>query len=357
MLELKSVLVAPETTIRETMQCIEHSSKKIALVVDQQRHLLGTITDGDIRRAILAGESLDKPVSGLLAQKAESPYPKPVTAPLGTERSVILKLMQERAVRQVPLLDDEGRVAGLVTMDELLPNQVLPLQAVIMAGGFGTRLRPLTEQLPKPMLPVGDRPLMERLIEQLRQAGIHRVNVTTHYLPERITEHFQDGKEFGVEIGYLTEDLPLGTAGALGLVETQGEPLLVINGDILTRIDFRAMLAFHQELDATMTVAVRKYDLNVPYGVTEVDGAYVRRIDEKPLLSFFVNAGIYLLEPEVQKYIPKNERFEMTDLIKRVIDAGKPVVSFPVLEYWLDIGQHGDFAQAQEDVSNGRVNP
>ena len=353
--DLSDLCIAPDSSIRQAIACIDRNEKGIVLITDEDRRLIGTITDGDVRRAVLAGESLDAPVSELLARKAVSPYPEPVTARVGTERSALLQLMQERVIRQVPLLDADGRVVGLVTMDELLPDQVLPLQAVIMAGGFGTRLRPLTEDLPKPMLPVGNRPLMELIVGQLRQAGIRRVNVATHYMAESIIEHFGDGHDFGVELNYVTEDRPLGTAGALGLMRTPQEPVLVINGDILTRVDFRAMLAYHQEHEADLTVAVRKYDLNVPYGVIESDGAFVRGLAERPVLSLFINAGIYLLEPSVHRYIPKDQCFDMTDLIQRLLDEDRPVASFPILEYWLDIGKHVDYEQAQRDVKEGRL--
>lgn len=352
--DLSILCIAPDSSIRQAIACIDRNQSGIVLVTDEVGQLLGTITDGDVRRAMLAGQSLEVPVSELLARKANSPYPHPVTAPLHTEPTALLRLMQERFVRQVPLLDLEGHVAGLVTLDELLPEQVLPLQAVIMAGGFGTRLRPLTEDLPKPMLPMGDRPLMEYTVEQLRRAGIRQVNITTHYMPEKIIEHFGDGHDFGIEVNYVAEDRPLGTAGALGLIQPPQEPLLVINGDILTQVDFRAMLTYHQEHQAMLTVAVRKYDLNVPYGVIESDGALVRGLVEKPLLSFFVNAGIYLLEPTVHRYIPQGQRFDMTDLIQRLLDENHPVASFPIREYWLDIGQHVDYEQAQEDIKKGK---
>ncbi|MDY6876671.1 MAG: nucleotidyltransferase family protein [Chloroflexota bacterium] len=352
--DLSDLCIAPDRSIRQAIACIDRNEKGIVLVINEERRLLGTISDGDVRRAMLADDSLDTPISKLLARKADSPYPEPVTARDGTAHAALLKLMQERVVRQVPLLDDDGHVAGLVTLDELLPDQVLPLQAVIMAGGLGTRLRPLTEDLPKPMLPVGDRPLVELIVEQLRHAGIRRVNITTHYMAEKIVEHFGDGHDFGVELKYVTEKQPLGTAGALGLMETPNEPLLVINGDILTRVDFRAMLAYHQEHEVDLTIAVRKYDLNVPYGVIESDGAFVRGLVEKPLLSFFVNAGIYLLEPSVHRYIPNGQCFDMTDLIQRLLDNNRPVARFPVLEYWLDIGHHTDYVQAQKDVKDGR---
>ncbi len=355
MVDFEKFLVKPESTTREVMACIDRCAKGVALVVDAQRRLIGTVTDGDIRRWILAERSLDVPASELLAHKAGSTYPKPISARAGTEHSELLALMQKRQIRQLPLLDDQGRVIGLTTLDELMPEQILPMQAVIMAGGFGTRLRPLTEELPKPMLPVGDRPLMEHIIEQLRQAGIHKVNVTTHYLEEKIASHFGDGSRFGVDLSYVSEDRPLGTAGALGLMEKPDEPILVMNGDILTRVDFRAMLSFHREHQAELTVGVRQYDLQVPYGVIECEGAQVQRVREKPLLKFLMNAGIYLLEPSALRFIPGEKRFDMTDLIERMVNEGRPVVSFPIMEYWLDIGQHLDYQQAQQDVGEGKL--
>jgi NDP-sugar pyrophosphorylase family protein len=271
-----------------------------------------------------------------------------------TEQAELLQLMRNHVIRQIPLLDPERRVAGLVTLDELMPDQVLPLQAVIMAGGSGTRLRPLTDEVPKPMLPVGDRPLMELIIKQLRQAGIQRVNIATHYRPEKITSYFGDGKKFGVELNYVTEERPLGTAGALGLMDYPEEPLLVINGDILTRVNFRALLEYHHEHEADLTVGVRKYEVQVPFGVVECEGHNVCRLQEKPSLSFFVNAGIYLLDPMVHQYIPNRQHMDMTDLIERLINKGCAVVSFPIMEYWLDIGEHADYVRAQEDMKNGR---
>ena len=350
----KLPFVAPDATIRQTMSVINEFFIGIALVVDEARHLLGTITDGDIRRAILAGDGFDVLISELLTRKSGSPYPQPVTAPIGTEPAALLRMMQERVVRQIPLLDEAGRVVDLATLEDLLPREPLPLQAVIMAGGYGTRLRPLTEELPKPLLLVGDRPLMEFTIERLRQAGIRRINVMTHYLAEKIINYFGDGKSWGVELNYVTEDHPLGTAGALGLMEEPDEPLLVINGDILTRLDFRAMLSFHREHGADLTVAVWHYELKVPYGVMECDGPFVRLVREKPNLSFLVNAGVYLLEPSVHHYIPNGERFDMTDLIQRLLEEKRRVVSFPVIEYWLDIGQGADYKQAQEDAQKVR---
>jgi len=352
--DLSALCISPDRMIRDAISAINQNERGIVLVIDEDRHLLTTITDGDIRRAILAGQELDVPIHDLLAQKHSSQYPEPIKAQEGTDQSELLRLMKEKVIHQVPIVDDEDRVVDLITIEDMLPHSDLPLQAVIMAGGFGTRLNPLTEDVPKPMLSIGDRPLMEYTIEQLRRVGINRVNITTHYLPEKIADHFGDGKDFGVEINYVNEDKPLGTAGALGLMDAPDEPLLVINGDILTRMDFRVMLEFHRKHKADLTVGVRQYEMEVPYGVLECDGPQVLQLNEKPRHSFLVNAGIYLLESAVHNYIPFGEHFNMTDLIEKLIEGGRTVISFPILEYWLDVGQHADYKQAQEDIKNGR---
>ena len=347
--DLESVLVSADTTIGQTITQIDRNRRGIVLVVDVERRLQGTITDGDVRRAILTGVGLDTSVSVVLALKAVAHQP-PVTALMGTPGDALLSLMRQHSVRHVPLMDGDGRVEDLATLDDLVPEPSLPLRAVIMAGGRGTRLRPFTDETPKPMLMVGDRPLMEHIVERLRDAGIRRMSVATRHLAEKITEHFKDGREFGVELNYVEEDEPLGTAGALSMMENVNEPLLVVNGDVLTQVNFRALLAFHREHQADMTVAVSKYDLGVPYGVVECDEASVRRLVEKPVYTFLVNAGIYLLEPSVRRFIPRGERFDMTDLIGVLLAAGRSVVSFPILEYWLDVGKPLDYEKAKHDI-------
>lgn len=338
-----------EAPMRDAIALIDRNTRGITFVVDEERKLLGTITDGDIRRAILDGLSLEDPVARLLDRKPPA-YARPVSAPVDADRAELLRLMQEKAVRQLPLLDAAGRIVGLSLLNDLLPDEVLPLKAVVMAGGFGKRLRPLTEELPKPMLPLGNRPLMEHIVDQLRDSGIRQVNVTTHFMPEKIMGHFGDGRNFGVEMTYVSEDEPLGTAGALALIEPPEEPLLVINGDILTRVDFRAMLNFHSKHRAELTVGIRQYDLEVPYGVLECDGPRIKRVSEKPTYKFFVNAGIYLIDPAALAMIPKGKRFDMTDLIEALIDAERTVVSFPIMEYWLDIGRPDDYEKAKNDM-------
>lgn len=342
----------PDASIRDVIVCIDRSRLiGLALIVDDRERLMNTITDGDVRRGILAGISLDAPVAELLSIKATTPHPTPTTAPSTSEPGELLRIMQENAVRSAPLVDGEGCVVDVVTLQELLPQPSAPVHAVIMAGGFGKRLLPFTEDVPKPMLSVDGRPLLERIVDQLRESGIRQINVTTHFKPEKIVNHFGDGQAFGVDITYVNEDRPLGTGGALGLMPVPEETTLVINGDVLTQVDFRTMLMYHRRHQADMTVAVCQYGIAVPYGVVECEGPAICRLKEKPQVNFLVNAGIYLLEPSVYGFVASGEPLQMTDLITRLLDAGRSVNSFPIFEQWLDIGQHADYAQAQTIVT------
>jgi dTDP-glucose pyrophosphorylase/CBS domain-containing protein len=353
--DLSLLCVRQESSLQEAIAQMDRNREGIILIVDEQGHLVGTVTDGDVRRAMLNRLGLEQPVSVVLARKAGTAHAKPITVPATADAATCLEILQQYRIFQLPVVDQEQRVIGLVTLDEFIPEHPLPLHAVVMAGGMGSRLRPLTQELPKPMLEVGGRPLLEIIIQHLRDAGIRQVKVTMHHKPERIEQHFGDGSTFGVELSYVSEDQPLGTAGGLGLLEVPKETTLVINGDILTQINFRSMLAFHREHQADLTVAVRHYELQVPYGVIECEGAMVRRVSEKPVMGFFVNAGIYLLEPVVYRYIPNGERVDMTDVIQRLVEAGRAVVSFPVREYWLDIGQIREYEQAEQDLRAGKV--
>lgn len=337
------------------MNRIDLNAQGIALVLDEERHLIATVTDGDVRRAILAGMDLELSVNELLRRRDPTFHSGPVTAPDGTPDEALLHLMSETSLRQIPLVDEEGRVVNIALLSELVKEYELPLmRAVVMAGGYGTRLRPLTDELPKSMLPVGDRPLLEIIVNGLREAGIRQVNVATHYKSDMISEHFKDGEDFGVDIRYVKEDQPLGTAGGLSLLDESDEPLLVINGDILTRVDFRAMLNFHREHEADLTVAVRQYEFRVPYGVIDTDGVAVTGISEKPLVQQFINAGIYLLNPSIRRLIPNGQHYDIPDLIQQLLKEGRPVVCFPIREYWLDIGKSDQYDQAKADMANGR---
>jgi dTDP-glucose pyrophosphorylase len=354
--DVSKLFVKSSDSLGDVIAAIDRSGRvSMALVVDKRRRLVNTVTDGDVRRGILAGLSLDAPVSKLFEIKARTPHPKPVTALVDTDLTTLLQIFRERSIRQLPLLDEKGVVVDIVILSDFQRLAKQPFRAVVMAGGQGVRLRPLTENTPKPMLPVGGRPVLEHIVEQLRDAGVKRICVATHYHADKIIRHFGTGESFGVEMKYVKEDVPLGTGGALGLLDESDEPVLVINGDILTQVDFRSMYAFHQDHRAEMTVGVRRYGMQVPYGVVDCDGVNIQALREKPQLSFFVNAGIYVLEPSVFRLIPPNKHLNITDLVTRLLDAKGTIVSYPICEYWLDIGQLEDYKRAQEDVVVGRL--
>jgi dTDP-glucose pyrophosphorylase len=352
-MDISQLCIPTTQTLHECIKVIDRTGKGIVLVVDDEKHLLGTVTDGDVRRALLAGLDLNLTAQALLNERKTTDYAIPITANKGTSDSELFQMMSAANLRHIPIVDEERRLIDLAVLSDLVKDYELPLRAVVMAGGFGTRLRPLTEELPKPMLPVGRKPLLELIVEQLRGAGIRQVNVATHYRGEVISEHFKDGQDFGVDIRYVQEDRPLGTAGALGLLEHSDDPLLVINGDILTRVNFRAMLDFHREQSADLTIAVRLFEFSVPYGVIRTDGVAVTGISEKPVVRQFINAGIYLLNPSVTQLIPNGEPYDIPDLIDHLLKEGRPVVSFPIREYWLDIGKEDHYNQANADIANG----
>ncbi len=349
MTDVADLFVTMATTVRDVIACIDRGRIGIALVVDDRRRLIGSITDGDVRRALLAGLGLETPVAELLGSKADAAPRLPITAPQGTSQAALLDLMNRHDLRQVPLVDGDGRVVGIELLTNLVNEYQLPLRALVMAGGYGTRLHPLTEERPKSMLPVGDKPLLEMIVGQLQQAGIRRVSLATHYKADMIEQHFGDGRDFGVDIGYITEDEPLGTAGALARMPPSDEPILVMNGDILSRVNLAAMLEFHRSNRADMTVAVRPYQLQVPYGVVRSDGISVSGIEEKPIVTYHVNAGIYLLNDTVSRLVPEGRRFDMTDLIERAVADGRAVISFLLREAWIDIGRRDDYTPAQAD--------
>jgi dTDP-glucose pyrophosphorylase len=337
------ILVPADASVRQVIEAIDSGAAEIALAIDTDRQLLGTITDGDVRRALLTGTRLDDPITTVV-------YREPTTAPATTSRAELLSLMTERSVEQVPLMDG-ARVVGLATLRELIGGAPEQGPVVIMAGGEGQRLRPLTEETPKPMLKVGDRPLLEHVVEQIRDAGFQKVMMAVNYRREVIEDHFGDGSAFGVDIGYIHERERLGSAGALGLVrEELDRPFIVVNADLLTKVNLGALARFHSEHDNVLTVGVRQCVIEVPYGVVELDGLAVAKLTEKPNLEFFVNAGIYAVSPEAVALMPEEVReFNMTDLIEAALSAGARVGSFPVREYWLDIGQLADYERAEGD--------
>jgi dTDP-glucose pyrophosphorylase/CBS domain-containing protein len=345
---LASTLIPPGASITEAVQRLDLAGTGALLLSDDGQRLRGLLTDGDVRRALLRGVSFSMPCSTIATAD-------PVTLDEGASAVEALQIMNQREIDHLPIVDTAKLLTGFLLRRDLVREKDLAVSAVIMAGGFGSRLKPLTDRVPKPMLPVGDRPLLERTIARLRDADIRRVHVTTHHLADQITGHFGDGESMGVDIRYISEESPLGTCGGLRLFEEFREPMLVINGDILTGVNFADLVGFHRKHGAEATVCVRKYDVQVPYGVIDVDGIWMRGLREKPSVGFFVNAGIYLLEPSVQGSIPEGVRFDMTDLIARLLAEGRRVATFPVVEYWLDVGQPADYAQAQRDIETSKI--
>lgn len=340
--------VAPTDPLRKAARCINRNQQGAALVLGPKGTLCDILTDGDIRRALLDGMTLETPVSRLVDRRAGSLYPKPITAPVGTEESRLLEMMRQKEVFQIPLLDRRGRVKGLFTRRDLGPEMGFPLGAVVMAGGMGKRLRPLTKKTPKPMLRVGNEPLLERTLKNLRGAGIRDVSLATHYKGGMISDHFGDGHQFGLNINYIHENRPQGTAGSLRRLAGRPGPWLVINGDVLTDLDFRAMLHSHRQSRSALTVAVRSQEIRIPFGVVQVRGTRVTGLQEKPVLKHFINGGVYLLDKAAIDRIPARKRFDMTDLILRLLSERLKVTCFPVHEDWIDIGTPQDYAAAKK---------
>jgi len=343
--EWEKVLVTTEKTVKDALKVIDASEAlRVALVVDNKRMLLGVVTDGDVRRAILSGLSVDENITTVMNTK-------PVIAYKNTTKRELRALMKRLNILSVPITD-MGKVVGLQTLHNTLTKEKKSNPVFIMAGGFGTRLRPLTDHCPKPMLNVGDKPILEVLINQFIQHGFYRFYISTHYLAEAITNYFGDGSQFGVEITYVSEEKPLGTGGALGLLPEDVPllPLIMINGDILTKVDFDKLLHFHEEHDVAATMCVREYEYQIPFGVIESDGLYIEAMAEKPLQRFFVNAGVYVINPLLYKNVEKNKYIDMPSLLESHIQQGDKVLQFPIHEYWLDVGQIDDFKRAQIDV-------
>lgn len=330
-LNLNSLLVAPQTSIRAVITSIELSSVKIALVTESER-VVGTVTDGDVRRGLLRGVSLDSPVKNIMCRDFRY-------LPANTTAEEALRIMNQEALHQIPVLDEAGRLVHLFLLEGILKPRKLLNSVVIMAGGEGKRLRPLTRDCPKPMLRVAGKPLLEIILKQCLDAGLEDFYFSVNYLKEQIQSHFQDGSAWGTRIQYLEEDKPLGTAGALSLLPQRPDrPLLVLNGDVLTRVDYTRLMRFHADHHSSATLCVRDYFTQIPYGVVRVDDVKVVALEEKPILTHYVNAGIYLLNPDVLDLVPKDAFFDMPQLLEAAALQGKSVGAFPIHEYWLDIG-------------------
>lgn len=337
----RNALAFPDCSIREVVRIIDRESMRAAFIVDNEDSLLGVVTDGDVRRALLRNVDLESPVSVIM-------HAKPLTCSPSQSRQTIRSIIEQNKLLHMPIVKD-GKLIDVVTLEDFATLERVENPVFIMAGGFGTRLRPLTDDCPKPMLEIGGKPILESIISRFIQHGFYRFYISTHYMGEMIRAYFGDGSSRGVQIEYVNEEKPLGTAGALGLLpeDVPTHPMILINGDILTQINFRKLLDYHVESHSVATMCVRQYQYQVPYGVIETDGKLITTITEKPSYSFFVNSGIYVLEPSLFSSVTPNQFLDMPELLKSNIDAGKNVAMYPLHEYWLDIGRMQDFEKAQ----------
>jgi len=333
-------LVGPETTLRDALAAIDRAGTGLVLVVDADRRLLGTLSDGDLRRALLGGAGLTEPASRAM-------HPTPTVAHTGDDRTAILATMRRLALHQIPIVDSAGIVVGLETVDDFLAPPERANRVVVMAGGFGRRLSELTHATPKPMLKVGTRPLLETIVRGYAEQGFRRFWFAVNYKAEQIEAHFGDGDAFGVEIGYLREPQPLGTAGALALLpEVPAEPVVVTNGDLLTKEDYGRMVDRHVASGADATMAVRDYEIQVPFGVVRERDGLIEAIEEKPVQRFVVAAGIYVLSAPALALVPRGRYFDMPALFQAAAASGLRTRGHPVDGYWLDIGRLPDYERA-----------
>lgn len=339
------ILIGQNDDVRRAVEIINSSGIQIALVVDESHFLLGTITDGDIRRGILRGVPLESPVGEIMNTQ-------PTTALLGTSKNDLISLMMSRSIEQVPLLDSETKVVGLERLSNLISQTALKGNpAIILAGGQGSRLRPLTSLTPKPLLKVGGRPVLELIIQQLRSYGFHRIYISVNYLGNLIEEYFGDGAREGVSIQYMREHEALGSAGPLSLFPNDTElPAIVINGDLVTNVNFGHLLNFHDEGDFQLTIGVKEHSIQVPYGVISTEGDQVVAFREKPEETCLINSGLYVFSSEAISKIPSKTFYNMDQFITSMLaDRKLKVGAFLIHEYWMDIGTAEDYQKAQWD--------
>lgn len=340
--ELQAASLVDNATLYDALKALEDGSLQIAFSCRQDGTLMGILTDGDIRRALLNGASLDAPAKEVLKTEFIRIRDK-------QSRTEALELMQALRIKQLPIVNEAGQLKGLHLIDNLISPVKIPNEAVLLAGGKGMRLRPITEHLPKPMLKVAGRPILERLVLHLAGHGIRRIHLATNFMGHVIEQHFQDGSRFGCQISYLRESEPLGTAGPLSLLkERPSEPLLVVNGDLVTQFDAGSLLDEHNEKGNDLTIGVKLYNHQVPFGCVSVEGERVVQLAEKPTISRLINAGIYVLSPQTLSGIPKNRNFPMTELINDLIISGKRVGTFELHDDWIDVGQKESLSLARE---------
>ena len=338
---LSEITLFTDSSIKEAMLMLETFSHRIVFVINADQKLAGTITDGDIRRAILLNKPLETPVHLIMNRD-----PRFTTSDV--EEDAAVSIMHEAGILHLPVLDDFGRLINMHSLERLTKLAQYDNLVVLMAGGEGKRLFPLTSDTPKPMIEVGGRPILETIIKSFREQGFSNFLVSLNYLGEKIKSYFGNGNSFGVNINYIEEKQKSGTAGCLRLIEGNlSKPFFVMNGDIMTKTNFKAALDFHDKSNSAATMFVNEYNIDVPFGVVDIKEEKILNIEEKPRKSFFVNAGIYILEPTCLDKIPNKGPFDMTNLFDKLIEHDYKISSFPIHEYWVDIGRIADLEKAQ----------
>ncbi|WP_425639500.1 nucleotidyltransferase family protein [Algoriphagus yeomjeoni] len=335
-----------DLSVREAMRLIEANKKGLIFVVNADDKLVGSVSDGDIRRGILNGCQLDDSLSAVMNSN-------PFTVSIQEQKTLDMKQITEQGIKLVPVVDAQGKIHHFLSSEPEKASPTIENPVVLMVGGRGIRLEPLTQNIPKPLLKVGNKPILQTILERLHLFGFRNVYLCTNYLSEHIEDFCGDGSSFGLNIHYFKEDKKLGTIGAVKYLEDQLKlPFLVMNGDLLTSLNYKSVLDFHIENNAKLTIGSASYEAKVPYGVLQTEGCHVTSILEKPSYSFRISGGIYALSPEVLSHIPKGNFYDITDLMDVLLKEKQSVVAFPIEEYWLDIGQHQDYEKANLDYKN-----
>ena len=344
----RTTVLPLNSNIKQAIAKLNETGLQIVLVLDAKDILLGTVTDGDIRRGLLRGLTLEEPIESVIRSNS-------LVVPADLSRDQVLQLMRANRLSQLPVVDVSSRVVGLHLWDAIDSKAVRPNLMVIMAGGLGTRLRPHTETCPKPMLPVAGKPMLEHIIDRAKEEGFGHFVITIHYLGQLIEEYFGNGERLGVRIDYLKETTPLGTAGALGLLNPRPElPFIVTNGDVMSDVKYGELLDFHARHVAVATMAVRLYEWQHPFGVVQTRGLDIIGFEEKPVSRTHINAGIYALNPQALNAIAPNNSYDMPSLFEQLQSEGKRTVAYPMHEPWLDVGRPDDLKLAcdthQKDI-------
>ncbi len=341
----KAILPA-QATIQQAISNLDQVAVKIVLVVNEAGELEGTISDGDIRRGLLKGLDLNSLITNVIHRNA-------LVVPPEMTREMVMQLMVANKIQQIPVVDEHRHVVGLHLWDEIATPPVRSNLMVIMAGGMGTRLRPHTENCPKPLLPVAGKPMLEHIIENAKLEGFSHFVLAVHYLGHMIEEHFGNGEQFGVKIDYLREQTPLGTAGALGLLSPRPDAAFVVtNGDVITDIRYGELLDFHVRHDAAATMAVRVHEWQHPFGVVQTQGVEIVGFEEKPIARSHINAGVYALDPDALNALPCESRCDMPTLFEHLQEQSRRTVAYPMHEPWLDVGRPEDLRHANGQLNN-----